>query len=62
MMAKKQAIIVSHIFLSGYSFKKNELKTAVAKGVNAIITRVLATFVFCIEMTKVVLPKEIKIA
>ena len=25
-MAKKQAIIVSHIFLSGYSFKKNELK------------------------------------
>ena len=58
----KQAAMVSHILLLGCSFKKIELKIAVAKGINATIIKVLATYVFSIEIMNVVLPKAINIA
>ena len=37
-----------------------ELRTAVAKGVKAIITKVFATFVFWIESTNVAFPRATK--
>ena len=46
--------IESSVFLSVGSFKKIALKTADNIGAVAIITRVFATFVFCIETTKVI--------
>ena len=42
------------VFLSGGSFKKKTPRIADNMGAVAIITRVFATFVFCIETTKVI--------
>ena len=47
-------IIEIHVFLSGGSFKKIAPKIADYIGAVAIITKVFATFVFCIETTKVI--------
>ena len=58
----KQAIIVNHILLLGYSFINIELSIAVAKGVNAIMISVFATFVFWMDSTNAVLPNAIKAA
>ena len=55
MIAKKVISIDIHVFLSGCSFKKIPLKIADNIGAVAIITRVFATLVFCIETTKVIL-------
>ena len=58
----KQAIIVTHILLLGCSLINIELRMAVAKGVNAIMISVFATFVFWMDNTKAVLPNAIKTA
>ena len=50
--------IAIHVFLSGISFKKIAPKIADNIGAIAIITKVLATFVFLIETTKVILVTE----
>ena len=50
--------IVIHVFLSGNSFKNIAPRKADSIGAIAIITNVLATFVFCIDTTKVIFVTE----
>ena len=47
-------MIEIHVFLSGGSLRNIAPKIADNIGAVAIITRVLATLVFCIETTKVI--------
>ena len=47
--------IATQVFLSGVSFKNIKLRIAESIGAKAIIIRVLATLVFSIEITKVIL-------
>ena len=54
IIAKKVTIIEIHVFLSGGSFKKIAPSIADNIGAVAIITRVFATLVFCIETTNVI--------
>ena len=52
--AKKVIIIEIHVFLSGGSFKNIAPSIADSIGAVAIMTRVFATLVFCIETTNVI--------
>ena len=52
---EKHAAIVNHILLSGFSFKKIELKIAVANGIKLIIIKVFATLVCEREIINVAL-------
>ena len=50
--------IANHVFLSGDSFKNIAPNIAESIGAKAIITRVLATLVFCIDIINVMLHAE----
>ncbi len=55
---KNVIIIAIHVFLSGASFKNTAPNIAESIGARAIITNVLATLVFCIDIRKVILHAE----
>ena len=50
--------MATNVFLSGVSFKNKAPNIAESMGANAIITKVLATFVLCIDIKKVILQAE----
>ena len=56
--AAKVINIATKFFLSGASFKNIAPNIAESIGAKAIIIKVLATFVFCIDIIKVILQAE----
>ena len=55
MTAKVVIVIAIHVFLSGFSFRKIKLIMAEIMGAKLSITKVFATFVLSIEITKKIL-------
>jgi hypothetical protein len=55
LTARVVTVIASHVFLSGFSFRKTKLIIAASIGDRLIMIKVFATFVFSIEITKRIL-------
>ena len=57
MTAKVVIVTAIHVFFSGFSFRKIKLIMAAIMGAKLSITKVFATFVISIEITKQILAK-----